>query len=153
MASAVTTPKILQEHLDNRPSDAQIGFLPFDLEILRALARGDDLGEDSLPCGDYLPAVLAHAGWWMMLADLAVGYPCPPSHQRQLIGLRSVLGEVLAAVPLAWGETAVHAAGQQTSTSAGRVLLSRYLRLRTKVFALLSTVLPGVELDPFADLP
>jgi hypothetical protein len=152
-ARHVVLPEALRIHLENRPADTEIGWFSFDLDTVKALTRseGRDDALQTLPLGDYLPIVLAHAGWWMQLADLAAGASSSHSLRARLGVLRSALADVLAAVTPAWAETYLHSRNP-VSTAAGRLLLSRYLRLRTKVYALLSAALPGVELEPFAHL-
>jgi hypothetical protein len=146
-------PEVLRLHLDNRPIDTEIGFLVFDKGTVAALAAGEHQEDllETLPLGDYLGIVLAHVGWWMQAADLAAGMTSSQNLRGRLSGLRDALGDILALVPEAWSETTLHCRSAP-STSTGRVLLSRYLRLRMKVFGFLSAAMPTVKLDSLVHL-
>jgi hypothetical protein len=152
MATSVSSSALLA-HLDNRPTDAEIGFRQFDLGLLRAYARGDQHVDaiETLALGDYLPVVLSHAGWWMQCVDLVAGMPGQDAFRPWLGPIEKALAQLLAAVPKAWRQTYLHS-GRASHVCAGRRVLSRYLRLRTLVCDLLAAVLPSPELAAFAQL-
>lgn len=151
-------PADLQNHLENRPKDIGIGHLEFGLDTLRAIARGE-LREDALqalPLGDYLPVLLAHAGWWMETADLAAILLLPQREDLQFIRaqlpvIRESLGCVLSLVPQAWAETYLHS-GAASNISAASLLFCRYCNFRSDVCSLLFAALPTADLKAILNL-
>jgi hypothetical protein len=137
--------------MENRPADTEVGFLCFKPTLVRAFAQGQRRSDaiDTLLLGDYLPVLLAHAGWWMQSADLAAGMS--KDLREQLGALRATLAEVLALVPDAWSETYLHSRNT-TSISVAQTLLARYIRFRDQAFRILVAALPNVDPKTLAHL-